>query len=295
MEHNPVRLYRGPIGVALEPLVRLARGRGLARKHRAVWKMHRLVWLATRSNRVLIDGHDLTLDFRDSLALARGFYEPEEEAWYRQHVHAGHVVVEVGANIGYFTVMLARAVGETGRVISYEPDPTLNGILRENVARNGYAMVEVRQSAVADQRGVLNFYRSRKSQGDNRLFTHGRDGGVLNVDAVTLDEDLAELGVRVDLLKMDIQGAEPLALRGYEQTLESCPPRRMLIEFWPHGLAGMGEDPRAFVAQIFDAGYEIQLQDGSDLDLEKLLLELTPENLEWVNLVCTHRTAEVDE
>lgn len=292
MEHNPARLYKGPVGVVLEPVVRRLRGHGLARRHLWVWKAHRAVWRLTRSDRVLIAGHDMLLDRNDSLGLASGDYEPEEHAWYLSVLRPGDLVVEVGANIGYFSLILARAVGPEGRVLSYEPDPELNSILRRNLAHNGYLNVEARQAAVADKAGELTFYRSAKSMGDNRLFTHGVDGATFKVRTVALDDDLADLDRRIDLVKMDIQGAEPLALAGFERILGQRPPRRMLIEFWPHGITGMGHDPRAVVELLRKHGYLVEELGGGELDLDDALTRMTPENLEWVNLVCTHATAE---
>lgn len=296
MEHNPAHLYKGPVGTLLQPVVTRLRGNDLARRHRIVWKTHRAVWRLTRSDRVQIAGHDLLVDRGDSLALASGRYEPEERRWYEAHVQPGDVVVEVGANVGFFSTILARLVGPEGHVFCYEPDPVLNAILRRNVTANGYPQVDVREAAVADQPGTMTFYRSAKSQGDNRLFTHdGKDGAAFPVRVVTLDDDLGpdvqRLG-RIDLLKMDIQGAEPLAFRGFAKTLESCPPRRMLIEFWPHGIVGMGGDPKALYEQIRDAGYRVQVLDGADFDVDAGLREMTVENLKWVNLVCTHQTVE---
>ncbi|GGO93609.1 hypothetical protein GCM10011584_32710 [Nocardioides phosphati] len=292
MEHNPARLYRGPVGYVMEPFVRRARGHGWARRHQLVWKMHRAVWLATRSNRVVIEGHDMLLDRGDALALASGSYEPEETAWYRAHVRPGDLVVEVGANIGYFALILAQQVGPEGKVISFEPDPDLNKILRRNVTFNGYPQVDVREAAVAAEPGTATFFRSSVSTGDHRLFAHGPDDESFPVRIVTLDDELAGER-RVDLLKMDIQGAEPLALAGAAKVLAENPPRRILMEFWPHGIVGMGNDPRELVALLRHAGYTIDRIDGRPFDEDEALrAEMTPENLHWVNLVCTHKTAE---
>lgn len=295
LEHNPSRLYRGPVGVILEPLVRRARGHGLARRHRWIWKAHKIVWRLTRSNRILIQGHDLLLDPGDSLGLSSGDYEPEERRWYESVLKSGDFVVEVGANIGYFTTILARAVGPNGRVIAYEPDPQVARILQRNVTHNGYQNVTVRTVAVADRSGSMTFYRSTRNRGDNRLFSHGRDAGSFQVPTVTLDQDLtAQFGLRrrVDLLKMDIQGAEPLAVDGLRQGLTTAPPKRILMEFWPHGIAGMGRDPRVLVQTLRQNGYSITTLDGCDFDLDKALRELTIENMRWVNLVCTHWEAD---
>lgn len=292
-EHDPVRLYRGPAGNVLEPIVRRLRGHGFARRYQIVWKAHRAIWRATRSNRVQIHGHDLLVDEGDSLALASGSYEPEETAWYEANVRAGDVVIDVGANIGYFSLLFARATGPSGRVISYEPGPDLNQILRRNAAANDYANIEIRPVAIADRKGTMTYYRARKNFGDNRLFTHGHDRDSFPVPVVTLDDDLADLEARIDLVKMDIQGAEPLALKGMRRILRERPPRRMMLEFWPHGIAGMGGHPSDMVRTVRAAGYRItRLDDGAEFDLDVALREMTPDNRKWVNLACVHESTE---
>ena len=240
----------------------------------------------------MIDGHDLLLDEGDSLALASGSYEPEEASWYARTVNPGDLVVELGANIGYFSLLLARAAGPTGRVISYEPDPDLSRILDRNATANGYTNIDIRTAAVADRTGTMTYYRDRKNTGDNRLFTHGRDRDSFSVPVVTLDEDLGELDQRIDLVKMDIQGAEPLALDGMAGLLAERPPSRMLIEFWPHGILGMDRDPRGVLETLRQAGYRItKLDEDTELDFDSALREMTAENQRWTNLVCVRETA----
>ena len=292
-EHDPARLYRGAAGVLLEPLVRTVRGHGYARRYPIVWKAHRAIWRATRSNRVLIDGHDMLVDEGDSLALASGSYEPEETAWYKRNVSTGDLILDVGANVGYFSLLFARAAGPGGRVISYEPDPDLNQTLRRNVTANGYPNIDVRSVAVAHQAGTMTYYRALKSDGDNRLFSHGRDRDSFPVPVVPLDDDLEDLDSRIDLVKMDIQGAEPLALDGMVRILRERPPRRMMLEFWPQGIVGMGRSPSDMISTLRSAGYRItKLDDGVELDLDLELRERTVENGKWVNLVCVHESVE---
>lgn len=285
-------MYRGPLGWLAQPFVRALRGHGLPYRYRLVWKAHRAMWRLTRSNRVYIHRHDLEVDRGDSLALAKGRYEPDESNFYRSHVKPGDFVIEAGANVGVFTCLLARLVGPDGSVETYEPDPELRRILEGNLARNGYRNVRVHAAAVADEPGEMTFFRNEGNQGDNRLFTHdGKDGATFPVRAVALDDDLADRP-QVDLLKMDIQGAEVLALRGLRKTLADRPPRTIMMEFWPYGIAGMGGDPRAMIEELVGFGYDVtELRTGAPLDLDTALKEMTVENQRWVNLVLRHGSA----
>jgi FkbM family methyltransferase len=290
VEHNPERLYRGPVGVVLEPFVRALRGHGLG-QHKAFWWTHRAVWRLTHSNRVRITGLDMETDLHDSLQLARGSYEPTEVAWYHAHIKPGDRVLELGGNIGYFTCLYAQWVGPEGRVVAYEPDPMLHAINERNLARNGVAaQAEVRRSAVSDAAGSATFFRAGRNYGNNSLFRDDADalgGTSFDVDVVTLDEDLADFEGRFDFVKMDIQGAESHVLSGMQKMFEERPPHLMLLEFWPKGLAGMGREPRMMLDQLRAAGYEIS-EIGSDkpVDDAELLARLTPENRAWTSLVC---------
>lgn len=293
--HDTTRLYRGPAGVVLEPAVRLLRGHGLARRHKLVWWAHRAVWRLTHSNRVRIDGFDLEVDLHDSLQLARGSYEPEESAWYAAHVRPGDTVLELGGNVGYFTCLFARAVGPEGLVVAYEPDPMLADINERNAASHGYAdRVVVRRSAASDESGRVTFFRAGRNYGNNSLFRDDRDalgGTSFEVDVVRVDDDLADLGRPIDVVKMDIQGAESLALAGMSRILERDRPRVMVVEFWPKGLDGMGRDPRELLEVLDRAGYKYTELGSDDLvDPDDLLERLTPENAAWTNLVCTRKS-----
>lgn len=292
MDHHPWQLYRGPIGKLAQPFVDRLRGRGLATRYNLLWKAHRALWHLTGSDRVQIYGFDLRVDPHDSLSLARGWYEPDETRWYRANVRPGDFVVEAGANIGVFTLLLSQLVGPDGRVRSYEPDPQLRAILERNITENGGDNIAVRPVAVAEQPGEMTFFRASRNQGDNRLFSHnGKDGARFPVTVVALDDELADQP-RVDLLKLDIQGAEPQALRGLRSTLADRPPRRMLMEFWPHGIAGMGDDPRTMIEELQGYGYTITtLESGAPFDVEAALQVMTPENRGWANLVLEHADA----
>jgi FkbM family methyltransferase len=221
------------------------------------------------------------------MRLASGAYEPAETQWYEGNVRTGDLVVELGANIGYFTLLFARLVGPTGAVRAYEPDPVLTQILERNVARNGYGNIEVRTAAVSDRTGRARFYRSHENLGDNRLFSHGDDAAVFDVDCVSLDDEFRDVPQTIGVVKMDIQGAEPAAWRGMRRLLATNPPRALLIEFWPHGISGMGEDSAAFLRAIAAAGYSIREIDKAEhVEVSELVSRLTPENRLWVNLVC---------
>ena len=185
--------------------------------------------------------------------------EPATCEFLCDYLQPGMTVVDVGANIGYFTLLSAARVGASGRVLAYEPTPRIAARLRENVELNRSAMVEAVEAAVSDRESTMTFYESPEDPEANNLY-HG-DSPVA-VRAVTLDEDLSRRGVQhVHLLKIDAEGAEVNVLAGARELLRSGSIDAIVVEANSVTLRSAGrtcEDLRA-VLQSF--GYSCQTLD----------------------------------
>lgn len=181
----------------------------------------------------------------------RGVWEPLETRVVLNLLEPGQGFVDLGANLGYYTVLAARRVGPSGRVLACEPDEANVALLCRNVADNGVApWVELHTCAVSDRSGTSRLFRSADNQGDHRLFDAG-DGRVsVNVSITTLDDLLSDRADAFHLVKLDTQGSEALILRGARQTLQAQGHRLIwIVEFWPFGLERSG----AGVAELLDA------------------------------------------
>jgi FkbM family methyltransferase len=234
-------------------------------------------------------GLSFVCDLKDSIAREvcfTGQYEPQETALLKAILEPGMVFVDVGANWGYFTLLAAARVGPQGRVVSLEPDPRLARRLRGNVALSSLGNVEPLEVAAAavptrltlsgyDERGG-NFGLSRLVEqlapgpasaararaggpGDGGLRAGGAGPGaprLFEVDGRPIDMLLNERGLKtVDLLKMDIEGAEDLALRGMSAGLAVHRYRRILLEVHPTLLAERGRSVGDIVDVLLGAGY----------------------------------------
>ena len=170
-------------------------------------------------------------------------------------VEPGMRVLDVGANLGLYTVLLARRAGPNGRIVAFEPDPELADLLRENCALNGCANVDVHAVALGQRNERLRLHRLVLNSGDNSL--GARDGGwfreQVEVEVVALDAYLPDL--RADFVKIDVQGWEVDVLRGMERLLAAGP--RLYVEFWPWGLRRAGRTPEELVAFLTDRGYRL--------------------------------------
>src|SRR5207253_6545315 len=99
-----------------------------------------------------------------------GVWEPLETYLVERRVREGDVVLDIGANIGYYTLVFAELVGDSGRVFAFEPEPANFALLSENTGLNGRANVTLVNAAVADAGGRLPLYLAGENKGDHRLF-----------------------------------------------------------------------------------------------------------------------------
>jgi FkbM family methyltransferase len=201
-------------------------------------------------------------------ALGRGLYtrlyllgkalaEHREVRFLREKVQPGMVVLDVGANLGFYTLLLADCAGPAGRVHAFEPDLLSFEILQHRAA--GRSGIELNQTAVGDHPGTITLYTNRLNRADNRVHPSlgSRTAEAVEVPLTTLDDYCAARGIdRIDAVKMDIQGAEVSALAGFRKTLTRLKPPWMLIEFSPEHLRGAGSSPEAFWAILDELGYE---------------------------------------
>ena len=222
-------------------------------------------------SRVRINGVFLYVDLRDygvglPLFLHRN-YEPVETAFIRQSLQPGMVFVDVGANIGYYTTLAAQAVGPSGRVLAFEPDPYNFSLLELNVRKNGFTNVTLIKHALGACPGEGILTRSPTNFGDHRLYeSNERRTDTVRVPMDTLDSALARYQLAtVDVIKMDVQGYEQNVLAGMSNILRGNKALVVLTEFWPYGLEMAGGTGREFFESFLSYGFKPTLlyQDGT--------------------------------
>ncbi len=204
-----------------------------------------------------------------------GEYEPEVSATLRRVLRRGATFVDIGANFGWFSLLGASIVGPDGRVIAVEPNPRNVALLRESVKDNGFDNIDVLPVALAERAGVA------------ALETDGSNGRVIPIDGpppktmeasfvvatYALDELLNDLGTsRVDVIKIDVEGAEPLVLRGATKTISRRRPL-LISEFYPMALdCSPWGNAANYLAMLRAFGYRVSVigHDGA-LDDEGIL------------------------
>lgn len=185
-------------------------------------------------------------------------YEPQLTKLLKQVLKPGMRVVDGGANVGYFTLLCAKLVGEEGRVYAFEPEPRNFGLLQRSVERNRAGNVVLTQRALSNRRGTEKLYLDRSNFGEPSLRQSNvtEPAGAIDVETLSLDEFLAsQTDPRVDLIKLDTQGAEGLVLAGATRLLDEGAPR-IVMEYCPWGLRNMGTDPLDLLRDLRERGFE---------------------------------------
>jgi FkbM family methyltransferase len=185
-----------------------------------------------------------------------GAFEPWETKVVRRTLRAGMCVVDVGANVGYFSVLASRLVGPTGRVLAFEPSPSAAGRLRRTVEANRLSNVRVEQIGLGAEVGEATLFDPLPDNHTPTLLGESGTPGV-KVSVRTLDECLTDWDVgRVDLLKVDVEGFEPAVLAGAAGALAAGRVGSILCEFNAHWLARAGESPASLRARILASGFQ---------------------------------------
>lgn len=199
----------------------------------------------------------MRLDWESRKGFVFGTWETKVVEAICRLVQPGQVALDIGAHVGYFTLLLAKQVGPSGRVMAFEPNPRIFEILQENVTLNGYRNVTLDNTAVADRTGTgtLTLYRRLPLAGRDSTVPGAAPGAGIEVPMVRLDDYFAPPGVRVDFLKIDIEGAESLALDGMSGILQRDHPT-LVIEL--HGVEARAEDHAAF-AKLRATGYRVSV------------------------------------
>jgi len=208
-------------------------------------------------------------DLRNTLArevFFLGSYEAQETLLLPALLREGDTCVDVGAHWGYFSLIAAARVGVSGRVIAIEADPRVFATLRRTLALNPGLEIEALHLAAAAEAGklVLNGYDEHGDNWGISSVATSQGGAAFEVPAEPLDMLLERSGVEeVGLLKMDIEGAEVLALRGCERLLREGRIRTLLLELHPPQIAALHSTVQEVMGGLRKNGYQLWAVDHS--------------------------------
>jgi FkbM family methyltransferase len=245
--------------------------------------LKRVVKILTRDKLTIqVDGLSIqgpTVSWRILHQLAEGHFEALEVDLFRKSLTPGMIVLDVGANVGYYTLTAARIVGGSGRVFSFEPDPRSGKSLAANVLANGLGNVTIVNKAVSDDETAHEMYLSLSANRSSLHRTPSLDRVERTCQVETTTVDVVLNGLTADVVKMDIEGNEPAALRGMERSL-----RRetvLFMEFSPSTLASAGTDSDEFFRLLCERFAKVEMISNHGL----MSMTAPPDQL--TNLRCT--------
>lgn len=206
------------------------KGRGLSETKLGKF-VYEKVFIPNKPSHVIVDGFKLYIHsggdiLSDSLLITKE-YEPIETNKIKDLVKEGDIVIDAGANIGYYTVLLSKAVGPSGKVYSFEPGKDCFDLLKRNVEENSCNNVVLINKALLDKEGESSFYIHEKDKASSSIYNEAPlvPATKVTVQVTTLDKEITE---PIDFMKMDIEGAELQALIGGKNLLKTC--KKMIIE-----------------------------------------------------------------
>ena len=204
--------------------------------------------------------------------ILNGTYEGYETELFKNLVHEGTILIDIGANIGYYTLIGANII-KKGSVYSFEPVPDNYDLLLKNIEINNLNNVTAVQKAVSNKIGKVKIFLDEFSFGTHSLAQNNVPDKInfTEVNTTTLDSFFDDKFSELDkiLVKMDTQGAEGLIVKGADSLLkkESI---KIMMEFWPMGLKNMGTEPEQLLEKLEEYGFKINLINGQKKCLEHL-------------------------
>jgi FkbM family methyltransferase len=237
---------------------------------------YRLFWpyeniIIIQGSKIYINPKEESYSMRKTLeAYANNLiHEKATTDLFEKAVKNGDVIIDLGANIGYFSLLAAKLVGENGRVYSFEPEPKNFSYLKKNIEINNYNWVEPFQKAVSDKNGKTKLFICEYETGHHTI---NQNEGIkayrpqakvnpdnfVEVETVALDDFFKDKGFRIDVIKMDVEGAELLALGGMDKILRANQNIKLFVEFFPLLMEKMGSSPHEFIRKFLkDYGFSI--------------------------------------
>jgi FkbM family methyltransferase len=222
----------------------------------------RVLTYTHRGNPIYIVPRDL--DVTPSLLL-HGIYESHVERAIVAALRPHDTVIDLGANVGYHTLAMAAAVGPEGRIHAFEANPEVMRLLKATMFVNnlsswlGDGRVKLYEAAALDKSGSITLASAPSHYGSGHVITPTSDYGPLystrvEVPAVTLDDAMLDYIGPVELIHMDIEGSEPLALRGAQAIIDRSPHLKIVTE-WSLPMMGTRADVGGCVAWLADRGF----------------------------------------
>lgn len=180
----------------------------------------------------------------------------------KKNIQKNDVVLDIGANIGFYATILSDIVGENGVVHCFEPDTKNFEHLKKTTAN--FKNIKINNKAVGPRTEKLKIYTSKNLNVDHRTYKPEEYDKEIEIDAVSIDDHLSS-NLKVNFIKMDIQGFEMQAIQGMQHILEKNKDVKIISEFWPYGLKKAGSSVTDYFNFLVTKGFNCYLLEQNSL------------------------------
>tara|TARA_B110000438_G_scaffold155886_1_gene149572 strand:+ start:1420 stop:2289 length:870 start_codon:yes stop_codon:yes gene_type:complete len=242
----------------------------------------------------IIQGSKMYLDPGDSLDLSiNGVYGELDTKIIRDNIKEGDIVIDIGANIGYFTLIFAQLAGTTGKVFAFEPEPKNFELLQKNVKVNDYSNTINENYAVSDSNGNVSLFLAKNGIVGHRISNFDINLNSILVKKITLDDYFTKLNLidKINFVKIDVEGFEFGVLKGMTRIIEKSKNLKLFLEFNRVGIEAAGFDPKEILDFLYKNNFKIYFlnyNENSIKEADKNQLLTSKDNLnENINLLCS--------
>ena len=285
------------LNVYLKTIKNFSHGKGYGKKNKLINSVVHGIESSLKTNYANVWAGKMFLHPNDAYRLSiYGIHGAHDLKIFKDNVKDGDNVVDLGANIGYFTLILAKLVGPTGHVFAFEPDPRNLVLLKKNVEYNNYKNITIIPKAVSNVNGKCALYVGQKSFGQNTIYKpeKRKNQKFLVVDSETIRLDdffkMNNLLDKISFMKMDIEGAEFLALNGMKEILKLNKNIKLFTEIEISHLEDAGSNYTQFVDLLTENNFILCLADNRNETLTKVdrsqLEKILNDEGNSVNILC---------
>ena len=212
--------------------------------------------------RITVEGFVLAGFYRHRSFLAglQGSYEPFFRELFEKSLRPGTVVIDGGAHIGLYSLIGSRILGDKGKVLAFEPDPHNFHALVSNVQTNHCHNVVAMPKALSSSMGRTRFYQCTSTVSSSLIKRHELDVNSVNpieVETTTLDQELRGLDLKTVLIKLDLEGGEPLAVQGMSDAVKRASSVVVFAEVNPSALHAAGSAQEMLVHELRQLDLEL--------------------------------------
>ncbi len=174
-------------------------------------------------------------------------FEKKQIDFLKKKVKKGMLILDIGANIGFYSLLLSKLVGEKGKVYAFEPEEFNFKFLKLNSLK--HKNITPINAAVGASNGIIKLYISKDLNVDHHTYDIGEGRKYKIVKLVTID-GYFKLKKKFDVIKLDIQGFDYQAILGMRETIKNTDKILLLGEYWPYGLKKAGDNPKKYLSLL---------------------------------------------